>query len=299
MRQYDVVIGSEYMQIMTYLLSRNTRNMFIYNGPYYNLFMFKFFSPVYDFLFTSRLKKNVRHIFTKSVLAKEFLEHKTYGNITTVGVGLDTQRFDNETTIKPDTQNLIDYMKVNRCILYVGAISERKNFPFMLKVYSKVLEKEPDVKFVIVGKSVINPLAKLLGKKDSDYEQECLKSVDVNVLAGIHRVQRIDNPQLKFIYPLAKAFLLPSKQEIFGMVLLEAMYLGAPVVTSKNGGSMTLIEGRETGQIVNFNVNEWASAILKYLHDPNYVEKVSQLAFHVVKDELNWDVIAKKMSSYF
>lgn len=250
---------------------------------------------MYDRIIGPKLNKQVNYKFVKSVLAEQFLTEKGYTNLFNIGVGLDTSRFDNEKTIKPDTQKLVDIMTNNRCILYVGALSDRKNVPFLLETYQKVLEKAPDVKFVMIGKSVINPLKKLIGKKDSDYEKECMANVPQNVRDGIVRVQRIENPQLKYIYPLAKAFLLPSKLEIFGMVLLEAMYLGTPVVTSYNGGSMTLIDGRETGQMVpEFDAAKWADAIMRYLNDSGYTSRVTKNASDLIRDEYNWPVIAKK-----
>lgn len=293
--QYDLIICQEYYQLQSYLCSKASSKVVLYSGPYYNLFMPKWFSPIYDRFIGPKLNKQVEYKFVKSVLAEKFLTEKGYENLYNIGVGLDTSRFDNDHTIKPETQHLVDFMTKNRCILYVGALSDRKNVPFLLETYQKVLEKAPDVKFVMIGKSVINPIKKLIGKKDSDYEKECMANVPQNVRDGIVRIQRIENPQLKYIYPLAKAFLLPSKLEIFGMVLLEAMYLGTPVVTSHNGGSMTLIDGRETGQMVpEFDATKWADAIMQYLNDTAYTERVTKNASDLIRDEYNWPVIAKK-----
>lgn len=296
LNRYDLVICQEYYQIQTFLCSKNSNRVVMYNGPYYNMFMPKCLSPLFDKYFGPKLNRQIKYKFVKSVLSENFLKEKGYTGLYNIGVGLDTSRFDNEKEIKQDTQKLIDYMTQNRCILYVGALSDRKNLPFLLETYQKVLEKEPDVKFVMIGKSVINPLKKLLGRKDSDYEKECMAKIPQKVKDGIKRIQRIENPQLKFIYPLAKAFLLPSKLEIFGMVLLEAMYLKTPVITSYNGGSATLIEGKETGQIIkDFDCDLWAEAIAKYLNNPQYVEKITRNAEKLIRDEYNWEVLAKKI----
>lgn len=294
--QYDYVISAEYMQLETFLLSRKAKRAFIYNGPYYNLFMFKWTSPIFDALFTKRLNETVKCIFTKSVLSERFLADKGYKHISTVGVGLDMERFDNETVIKPETQKIVDFMRNNKCLLYVGALSERKNYPFLLSVYENILEYDANIKFVVIGKSVVGAFEKLVGIKNQHFEEKCLKNINDKVRNGIYRVEKIDNPQLKFIYPYAKAFLLPSKLEIFGMVLLEAMYLGAPVITSKNGGSMTLINGKNTGQIVEeFDENKWCDAIIRYLEDEKYAEQVTCNAHELVSKQYNWNSIAKKM----
>lgn len=296
LKQYDLIICQEYYQLQTFLCSNNSNRVVMYNGPYYNMFMPKWFSPLYDKVIGPKLNRQIKYKFVKSVLAENFLKRKGYTGLYNIGVGLDTSRFDNEDVIKSETRNLVDYMTHNRCILYVGALSDRKNLPFLLETYQKVLEKEPDVKFVMIGKSVINPIKKLYGKKDSDYEKECMAKIPKKVKDGIIRIQRIENPQLKFIYPLAKAFLLPSKLEIFGMVLLEAMYLKTPVITSYNGGSATLIEGKETGQIIkDFDSGLWAEAVEKYLNNPQYVKKITSNAEKLIREKYNWEFIAKRI----
>lgn len=282
--QYDFVISCEYNQYMTYALSKYSENVAMYSGPYYNLFFFPFVSPLYDLFFTKKINRNIRCKFVKSLLAKEFLESKGYTDIESIGVALDIERFDKNVKIQSQTRQIVEFMQRNRCILYVGALSERKNFPFILEVYKKIVAKVLDVRFVIIGKGDSKYVGKYISKL-SDIER-----------TGIYHLECIENAQLKYIYPLAKAFLLPSKLEIFGMVLLEAMYLGAPVVTSWNGGSATLINGRETGMIVReFDSNKWRDAVLKYLSNPQFVDTITQNAHKLIKNEYNWTAIAQKM----
>ena len=296
LNQYDIIISQEYYQIMTYLLGRLSDRVVMYNGPYYNLFMFPFFSPIYDFFFTKRIDKIIRAKFCKSVLSKNFLESKGYHNVINVGVGLDTFRFDNSNSISDDTKEIVAYMKKHRCILYIGNIMDRKNYPFMLKLYERLLEKYRDLKFVVIGKSKIGPFAKMLGGRDEDYENKLIPTIPEFVKQGIYRIQRIDNEQLKYVYPLAKAFILPSKKEIFGMVLPEAMYLGAPVVTTKNGGSMTLIGEKGPGKMIDgFSLDLWVDAVSKLVDDVEYNKKIQEQAKKLIAEQYTWNAIAGKM----
>lgn len=284
LQQYDFVISTEYGQIMTYLLGKSSNNVVMYSGPYYNLFKLPFVSPIYDALFTESINKNLKYKFVKSKLAQKYLESKGYTGLYNIGVALDVERFNADVEIKSDTKKIMDFMKANRCILYVGALSDRKNYPFLLEVYQKVHKDNPDVKFVIIGK----------GKEQ--YVNKHMNALTAEEKNGIYRLERIDNAQLKYIYPLAKAFLLPSKLEIFGMVLLESMYLGAPVVTSWNGGSSTLIDGCNTGIVVReFDSNKWKTAVQKYLDDEVYTVEVTQNAHELITTEYIWDALAKKM----
>lgn len=284
LKQYDFVLSCEYGQYMTYALSKASDNVVMYSGPYYNMFYLPFMSLVYDLLFTNRINRNIKFKFVKSVLAKEYLENKGYTGVHVVGVGLDLERFDSNVEISEEVRKLSDYMERNECVLYVGALSERKNLPFLLNVYRLLHRKHPNIKFVMIGKG------------EEKYVKKNFKVLSDEELQNIYRLDRIDNSQLKYIYPKAKAFLLPSKQEIFGMVLLEAMYLRAPVVTSRNGGSLTLINDGSTGQIVNdFNEEEWVNAIEKYINDFQYRNSVVNRAHELVKNKYNWNAIAKSM----
>ena len=295
--QYDIVFSREYYLPMTYQIAMHHDNVALYNGPYWNMLMPQWIAPLYDLVVTRRMRKHLKHVFVKSDLSKKFLEKKGFHDILTVGVGLDMERFDIDVPIAPETQDLIDYMSQNKCILYIGHLDANKNLPFMLKLYERLLKSEPDLKFVMIGKSCIGAMKKLLGKKDEDYAKEVFARLPDYVRNGINHVKRIENTQLKYVYPLAKAFILPSKLEIFGMVLAEAMYLGAPVVTSRHGGSTTLIgEGDDYGQMIpEFDVNKWANAVLRYLQDESFSNKVKKNAHLRIKDEYNWDVIAKRI----
>lgn len=295
LQRYDIVICREYNQLMSYLIAKRHPNTSIYSGPYWNMFMIPFFSNIYDFLITKKLNKLAKNKFVKSQLAKEFLEKKGYDNVIDVGVGLDTSRFENVVCTK-NTQNIVDYMSKNRCVLYVGTLDENKNLPFILKVFAKLLEKEPDVKLVLIGKSKQSLKNKLLGMNDKSYYANLINSVPSKVKDSIMHIDRVDNPELKYIYPLAKAFILPSIHEIFGMVMLEAMYFGAPVITSLNGGSSTLIKTNDYGiKIDNYDVEEWVAGLVKYLEDSEYSKQVVEKCKCNIRENYTWKSICLKM----
>ena len=293
--QYDLIICQEYYQLETYLISCGSNKVVMYSGPYYNMFFPKFFSPIFDALFTGKINRRIKHKFVKSPLAYEFMKKKGYTGLETVGVALDTTRFEN-VEILPETQKLVDFMTENRCLLYVGTLSSRKNYPFLLEVYQRVLEKAPDIKLVTIGRSRVSAMEKrFLGKEHEDYAISCEAKVPEEVMRGIYHLDYMENPQLKFIYPLAKAFLLPSILEIFGMVLLEAMYLGAPVVSSENGGSLTLMADGTCGQIVKeFDADKWVEAIMRFLEDEEYVKKVVAAGRKKLETTYNWDAIVDR-----
>lgn len=282
--QYDFIIATEYSQIMTVLLSRLSNNVVVYNGPYYNLFKIPICEKIYDKLFVRRLNRDVRKIMVKSELAREYLERKGFNNIETLGVGLDIDVFERTNEPSEKVNELKRFMKENKCILYIGSLIERKNFRFMLQVFEKINKKNSDIKFIVIGN----------GKKS--YIEKSLKSISESSINNIKFVDKIDNKYLKDIYTEADVFILPSKEEIFGMVLLEAMYFGVPVVTSLNGGSSTLINRGINGIIIEeFNVDMWANEVLKICLNKDYSDKLRINSQKTIKNNFTWDKIIKKI----
>ena len=293
--QYDLIICQEYYQLETYLISCNSDKVAMYTGPYYNMFFPKFFSPIFDLLYTKKIDRQIERKFVKSPLAYDYMKKKGYTGLEHVGVALDTAKFEN-VEIQPETEQLVDFMTKNRCLLYVGALSQRKNYPFLLEVYRKVLEKAPDVKLVTIGKSRVSYIEKkFFGRNDEEYAISCEAGLPEEVMSGIYHIDRLENVQLKYIYPLAKVFLLPSILEIFGMVLLEAMYFGTPVVSSENGGSLTLMADGTCGRIVKeFDADKWVEAIMRFLDDEEYVKEVVAAGKKKLETTYNWDNIVDR-----
>ena len=289
LNQYDIVIVSEYSQIMSHLIAQRHPNVYLYNGPYYNLFKLPFIEPIYDILFCKKINCEMKKVFCKTQMAANYIGKKGITNTTVTGVGLDTSKFDAEKDILPETQKLIDKMEGKRNLLYVGSIIPRKNTELLIKMFVELKKNEDlkDVQLILVGKG------------DEGYTNKCNALIPDEINDDVVWCQFIKNAQLKFIYKNAYAFLLPSAQEIFGMVLLEAMYFGVPVVSSHSAGAGTLIRHGENGLIVEqFDVNAWKSAIESLLNDLQFADKLGEAATETIKRDYMWDSISKKMLEY-
>ena len=281
--QYDLIITTEYSQIMSLLWTLFNPPVVLYNGPYYNLFKIPFMEKLYDCLFVKLLDKRLSKVFVKSALSKDYLEKKGFKEVQVLGVGVDTSIFDTNIEITEEVEKLENYMKNNECILYVGSLDDRKNFPFTLQVYEEVRKYRKNTKLVIVGK----------GKEK--YVASCLDKVSSVNRKDIMLVNKIDNKLLKHIYCSADIFILPSKQEIFGMVLLEAMYFGVPTISSKNGGSTTLIRNKFNGVIENdFLINCWTDNIIEILDNKDYSDSMRVQAKETINNNFTWKVIVNK-----
>ncbi|WP_302660101.1 glycosyltransferase family 4 protein [uncultured Clostridium sp.] len=284
--KYDTVIVSEYSQLMSILVSILHKNTYIYNGPYYNMFKIPFVEKIYDNLFINFINKNVIKIFSKTERAKQFIEKKGIVNVEVVGVGLDSTKFDKEKYLKKETENLLEKMKNKRNILYVGAIIKRKNVELIINAFNEIKKdkKYEDVQLVLIGKG------------EEKYVKQCFSLLTKEAKLNVIHESFIENAQLKFIYEKSEIFLLPSFQEIFGMVLLEAMYFGLPTISSNSAGGETLINSNYNGVIVNsYNENEWKEKICALLDNKKLRINMGMKAKETIENNFMWDSIVCKM----
>lgn len=286
---YDIIQVSDYVGFTSVWLNAKHQDKTVnYQGPYYCPYNKKDIlrTFVMDRVLLPFSHRSSMIVGTKSKLATQYVQEKRIPDVTTLGVGID---LDNLTP--PQEEGLpwfVQEVKENKqslkYLLYIGRLEERRNILFLLDVLHKVVEKDPDIRLVMIGKG------------DKEYTDACWKKVDQLGL----RDKIIYSPQLeqKFvreIYRCCDLFLLPTRYEIFGMVLLEAMYFGMPVLTTFNGGSSTLIHEDENGFILDqLDPDNWAGRICSLLEQPEHLVNVGRQASATVSGNYTWDALAPR-----
>lgn len=284
-KEYDVIQVHEYDQILSWILySQMKRPTVIYHGPYYHEYAkgYNLKCRVFDTLFFRWNRYDDVVTLTKSELAAEFLRTKGFKRVHTVGVGVDRDNFESGTgesltcPLEPDNSKFR--------ILYVGKIEERRNVYFLLEVFERLLQREENVQLVIVGNG------------EREYRDEFLKIIRPYLDNGsILYFQKATQKELALIYTRVDLFIFPSNYEIFGMVLLEAMYFGRPVISSMNGGASVLIRDGENGYIIKkFEKEEWEEKILKFKEDTELCRRMGNSAKRMIAEHFIWDILADK-----
>lgn len=145
-----------------------------------------------------------------------------------------------------------------RVIAIGGRLHEQKGVAQLLRMLARLAPEFPDVRLLVMGREAIyregfEPLAGELG-------------VDGLVVP----VGWLDGDELQAAYAATEVFVTPSICfDTFGMVNLEAMEHGKPVVATTFGGSREVVEDGVSGSIENpFDVPAYAEAIAKLLRDP-------------------------------
>lgn len=273
--KYDAVQVNEYNQIASYhIVSTCKKPCVIYHGPYYNPKDWKYnlLSKLFDIFYLRKMRRIQPAVITKSVLAEQMMRGKGFINVRTAGVGLDFSRFEN----CEKTQTTGEKKR----LLYIGEWSPRRNTLFLLEVFKKVREK-------------CNAELVMIGRGEEDYSRQCREYIKENGLENdIIIFDRLSQEQLPQYYRSSDVFLLPTNYEIFGMVLLEAMYFGVPVISSVNGGSTTLMEDGKDGYLINeFDSALWAEKTLDLLSKEPQPEMRAKSS-EKIRNSFSWDAIS-------
>lgn len=166
-----------------------------------------------------------------------------------------------------------------RIVLYVGRFVREKGIQVLLNAANAVLSKEPKTKFVIVG-----------GGNRERFERftEWVDLRDRVLFTGF-----MANRSLHQLYRVADVAVFPSLYEPFGIVALEAMAAGAPVVASDAGGLREVVHHDETGTLSYANNAEsLAWAILRVLEDPARAGRMAEAAKSRLRVDFDWSHLA-------
>jgi glycosyltransferase involved in cell wall biosynthesis len=118
------------------------------------------------------------------------------------------------------------YQLPQRYFLYLGGYDARKNIAAVTAAYARYLALggDPAVKLVLAGQ---------LPNSDSDFSPDPRRQVaEQGITDAVHFTGRVHEEDKAALYALATAFVFPSLYEGFGMMVLEAMAAGTPVITS-------------------------------------------------------------------
>ena len=147
-----------------------------------------------------------------------------------------------------------------------GRINRWKGQKLFIDMAEKVLTQYENVEFLIAGSAYKGE--EYLGSYLEEYINKKKLSQKIELLG---QVDDMDD-----FYSKLNVFVLPSIQpEPFGLVVIEAMDIGLPVVATNHGGPTEIIENGVDGYLVDFNeCTEMSNVIMKLLMDENLRAKI-------------------------
>jgi glycosyltransferase involved in cell wall biosynthesis len=172
----------------------------------------------------------------------------------------------------------------------VSAMDRNKNPQFLLNVARRIVDVQPGVSFLFAGRF-----------PDPEYEKETNALVESlglqdHVIFAGHQ---------KEISPFFAAFDIlahpsPERPEPFGLVLIEAMAHGKPIVASKLGGIPEIVTHNQTGILCEpNNQQKFAQALLKLIREPQLRRKMGRQGAKSVQENFSIQKTAEAMAEVF
>lgn len=221
--------------------------------------------------FAKDILKKVKGVGCKTLMASRFVKSYLNRETSLTYIGLDDAKFNNPDVIDWRKDLHISDKKV---LLYIGVMEARRRPHFLIDII-KFLPKE--YVLLLVGHG---PLFHDL--KDR-IDKEGLQN-------RVFLLGKLRQEQLPSLYESSDLFLLSSEYEIYGMVLLESMYFGLPVISSNTAGAETIIKQNLDGIIIDsFDVEKWVSTIDILCRDDLRLMEMKIQAKNKILNEFIWD----------
>ena len=171
-------------------------------------------------------------------------------------------------------------------LLYVGRVAHEKNIDFLVHAYSELRAARPDALLVIAGEGPARP-----------HLQELVRGLgierDVAFVGYLEREQA-----LRDCYAAADVFVFASRTETQGLVLLEAMAQGRPVVSTAHLGTASVLQSGCGAAVVPEDRTAFARAILDFIEDPVRAARAGAAARRYAE---GWSsaVMAQRLAAFY
>lgn len=177
-----------------------------------------------------------------------------------------------------------------KIVLFVGTLDRQhryKGLDYLIKAFCGVANEINNAVLVIVGAGELLQFYKKMVKEDG--------IEDKVFFAG-----GVSNEELPKFYDMCDVFVLPSLNEAYGIVLIEAMACGKPVISTNLPGPAEVALWGECGALVEpKNVEDLRRKISRILRDTAYSNKVGIKNAKYVKREFKWGEIAVNLKSLY
>lgn len=158
-----------------------------------------------------------------------------------------------------------------------------KNIDLVIKAMPEIVKEVPDAYFVIVGSGNDLERLKMITKK-------------CNVTDRVIFLGKVENKIKSYLYSMCDLFVLPSVNEGFGIVFLEAMYHKKPCVGANACAIPEVVSNGKTGILCDvYDKDSLISSIVKLLKDENMSKSFGMAGFQRYQKEFNFERYQNKL----
>ncbi|MCH2509389.1 MAG: glycosyltransferase family 4 protein [Dehalococcoidia bacterium] len=250
-------------------------NVGTFHASYSRQHLYRAFQPI-----IKRWQKRLHGSIAVSPAARRYVNNTFPGEYEIIPNGIDYKHFSANVAPLPQYQD----GKLN--ILFVGRLEKRKGLRYLLEAYSKLKWEMPNTRLIVVGPG--NP------------DKESYRILSSHGLRDVEFAGRVSYDELPRYYATADIFCSPATGgESFGIVLLEAMSAGKPVVASDIEGFRGIMTDGEQGLLVTKkDTGGLANALGRLARDPELRSKLGGQGSRSAED-YRWEVVAGRVEEYY
>src|SRR6188472_2457923 len=275
--QFDVLHYHEpFVPFLSLVILRESRSVNI--GTFH---AYGGWSPAYEF--GSRAMKSyaerLHGRIAVSAAARHFIDRFFPGDYKVIPNGVDVDRFRRAVPLsrwQDGTQN----------VLFVGRFEPRKGVLDLLKAHRILRREGSDARLLLVG--------------GGPQEREARRYIATRRLGGVEFLGRVSDDEKAQLFRTADVYCSPATgRESFGIVLLEAMAAGAPIVASDIHGYKGVVRrGREALLVPPRDPKELAEAIERLLADRELAAEMSANGLRRA-EEFSWPRVTAKVDDFY
>ncbi len=253
----------------------NSVNIGTFHASYARQHLYRFTSPI-----TKRWQARLNGSIAVSPAARRYVNNTFPGDYEIIPNGIDFDHFSTKAVPYPKYQD----GKLN--ILFVGRLEKRKGLRYLLEAYGNLKWENPNIRLIVVGPG--NP------------DKESYRILSSHNLQDVEFVGRVSYDDLPRYYASADIFCSPATgAESFGIVLLEAMAAGKPVIASDIEGFRGVMTHGEQGLLVpKKDGDALADALSTLANDPELRLKLGAQGNKTAED-YRWEVVAGRVENYY
>ena len=253
----------------------NTVNIGTFHAYYSRQHLYRFSQPI-----VKRWHQRLHGGIAVSPAAHKYVHNFFPRDYRIIPNGIDVDHFTDHAVPWPEYQD----GKTN--ILFVGRLEKRKGLRYLLEAYSRLKWEYPDIRLIVVGPGNLDKVSQsILSARNPQ---------DVVLVGGV------SYQDLPRYYASADIYCSPATgQESFGIVLLEAMACGKPIVASAIEGYMGIVKDGEQGLLFPRRDSEaLAETLAVLINHPDYAARLGSTGRKMV-EQYRWNVVARQVETYY
>jgi len=172
------------------------------------------------------------------------------------------------------------------CVLFAGRLAWQKGPDMLLEAAPSVLEQYPEVKFVFAGE----------GEMRLQLEA---RAAEVGIAQSVRFVGHQTGHDLVGLFKSADLVCVPSRNEPFGIVILEAWSASKAVVATRTGGPAEFVRHQDTGWTVPSDAESIGDGLQAVLSDNDHARRMGVNGRHEAETRFSWNTIAAQTEDVY